>query len=31
MEEQLVKEHFKKQVGNYVGLMTRLVPEYEMG
>ena len=31
MEEQQVKEHFKKQVGDYVGLMTRLVPQYEMG
>ncbi len=31
MEEQQVKEHFRAQVGDYVGLMTRLVPEYERG
>ncbi|MCP5005272.1 MAG: class I SAM-dependent methyltransferase [Planctomycetes bacterium] len=31
MLEQQVKEHFRKQVGDYVGLMSRLVPDYEMG
>ena len=31
MDEHQVQEHFRKQVGDYVGLMSRLIPEYEKG
>lgn len=31
MDDQQVKEHFKKQTGDYVGLMARIIPEYVFG
>ena len=31
MDEHQVQEHFRKQVSDYVGLMSRLIPEYEKG
>ncbi len=31
MDEKQVQEHFRKQVGDYAGLMNRIIPEYETG